>query len=287
MCVYCRRPVCPECDRLIGFRHYCPICAAGVPAVYPYAEPAPPPRRVPQQFPEPADEREKRWWRADWGLLEVFLAWLVIFGIYNIVGIVLYVATDNPLFYNYVAYAALFCPLVAASVWLIPHRHKRGREELGVRWGDPGRTFAFGGLGALAALAMSYGVFFIIYFIFYLATGRSPVSAEAERLQDLGGGYLAFIIFIVVVLAPIFEELFFRGLFYPALRRRMGPWPAIVLNGAIFGILHFQPLFVLSLVLVGIVLAYLYEKTDSLAAPMIAHSLYNLVVILISLLAGW
>ncbi len=286
MCVYCKRPVCTECDRLIGFRHYCPVCVAGAHAVYPYPVP-PPPQTVSPQPPEPADEREKRWWKADWGLLEVFVAWLLVFGLYNIVGIALYVTTDNPLFYNYIAYALLFCPLVAASVWLIPHRRGRGREEMGIRWGNPGRTLAFGGLGALAAIAMSYGVFFLVYFIFYLATGRSPVSAETERLQDLGGGYLAFIILVVVVLAPIFEELFFRGLFYPALRRRMGPWPAIILNGTIFGILHLQPLFVLSLVLVGIVLAYLYEKTDSLAAPMIAHGLYNLVVILFSLLAGW
>jgi membrane protease YdiL (CAAX protease family) len=286
MCVNCRRPICSECDRFVGYRHYCPACMPGVPAVYPYPVPPPPPA-VPFQPPEPADEREKRWWRADWGLLEVFVAWLVIFGLYNVVGVILYVSTDNPLFYNYLAYALLFCPLVAASVWLIPHRHGRGREELGIRWGDPGRTLAFGGLGALTAMAMSYGIFFLIFLIFYLATGRSPVSAETERLQDLSGGYLAFIILNVVVLAPIFEELFFRGLFYPALRRRMGPMPAIILNGAIFGILHLQPLFMLSLVLVGVVLAYLYEKTDSLFAPMMAHALYNLVVILVSLFAGW
>jgi len=285
MCVYCKRPVCPECARLIGYRHYCPACAPYIAAVYPYPVPPPAPP-FPLQPPEPDDAREKRWWKADWGLLEVFVAWLVVFGLYNVVGIILFVTTDNPLFYNYLAYAVLFCPLVAASVWFIPHRHGRGRDELGLRWGDPGRTLAFGGLGALTAMAMSYGIFFLIYLIFYLATGRSPVS-EAERLQDLGSGYLVFIILIVVVLAPIFEELFFRGLFYPALRRRMGPTPAIVLNGAIFGILHLQPLFMLSLVLVGIVLAYLYEKTDSLAAPMIAHALYNLVVIIVSLLAGW
>jgi uncharacterized protein len=283
MCVSCGRPVCRECDRFLGYRHYCRECAAAVYPGYPYPVPPPPPYKP----PEPEDERERRWWRADWGLLEVFVAWLVIFGLYNVVGVILFIFADNPLFFNYLAYALVFCPLIAACVWSIPHRHGRGWKELGLQWGKPPRTFAFGGLGALAALAMSYGVFVAIYYIFYLIAGRGPVSAESERLQDLGGGYLALVLVVVVVLAPLFEELFFRGLFYPALRRRLGPTYAIVLNGAVFGILHFQPLFMVSLILVGIVLAYLYEKTDSLAAPIITHALYNLAVTVISLLAGW
>jgi membrane protease YdiL (CAAX protease family) len=283
MCVSCARPVCDECDRFLGYRHYCPECAPALPAAYPYAVPPP----LPYQPPEPTDERERRWWRADWGLLEVFVAWLLIFGLYNVVGVILYVSTDNPLFFNYLAYALVFCPLIAVSVWLIARRHNRGREELGLRWGNPPRTLAFGALGTLTALGMSYGAFFLIYLIFYLAAGRGPVSSETERLQDLSGGYLTLVLVVVVVLAPIFEELFFRGLFYPALRRTLGPTSAVILNGVIFGIIHFQPLFMVSLILVGIVLAYLYEKTDSLVAPIMAHALYNAVVTLVSLLAGW
>lgn len=283
MCVSCASPVCAECDRFLGYRHYCPECAPRLPAAYPYPVPPPPPL----QPPEPEDEREKRWWRADWGLPEVFIAWLVIFGLYNVVGVLLLVFTDNELFFSYLAYALILCPLVAFSAWYIPRRHGRGREELGVRWGRPPRTLAFGSLGAAVALGMSYGVFFVIYFIFYLVAGRGPVSAESERLRDLGGGYLALVIVVVVVLAPVFEEVFFRGLFYPALRRRMAPTSAIILNGVVFGAMHFQPLFMLSLILVGMVLACLYEKTDSLAAPIMAHALYNLAVTMISLFAGW
>jgi membrane protease YdiL (CAAX protease family) len=283
MCVSCARPVCRDCDRFMGYRHYCPECAPFVPAAYPY--PVPPP--IPYQPPEPSDEREKRWWRADWGLLEVFVAWIVIFGLYNVVGVILYVFAEDPLFFNYLAYALVFCPLIAASVWFIPRRHGRGWKELGWQWGRLPRTVTFGTLGSLVALGLSYGAFFLIYLIFSLLAGRGPVSGETESMQDLGSGYLALVIVVVVILAPIFEELFFRGLFYPALRRRTGPTWAIIINGVVFGVIHFQPLFMLSLILVGIVLAYLYEKTDSLAAPIIAHSLYNLAVIMVSLLAGW
>lgn len=295
LCVSCGRAVCWECDRREGYLHKCPYCYLQ-PAPYPHYAPylyrpgypvvfpAPLPAMEP---PEPADEREKRWWRADWKLGEVALALLVIFGLYNVLGVVLLVTTENPLFYSYLAYALFFCPLILASAWYILRRHGRGREELGLRWGRPQRTALYGMTGSATAMAFSYGAYFAIYLIFYLLTGRGPVVEEAERMQEMGGAHIAVVVLVVVLLAPLFEEVFFRGLFYPALRRRLGPRLAIFINGLVFGALHFQPLFMFSLVLVGIVLAYLYEKTDSLLAPIAAHSLYNLSVILISLLAGW
>jgi membrane protease YdiL (CAAX protease family) len=295
MCVSCARPVCKECDRVVGYRHYCPECfprfsppvpyAYQYPVPYPYA--VPPPPLVPMRPPEPADARERRWWMADWGLGEVLISLIIIFGLYNVLSVLLLLSTDDLVLISYISYAVFFCPLIALSTWIIVRRHGRGRKELGLQWGKPRRTLAFGGLGGLAAVPISYGAFAIIYFIFYLIAGRGPVSAESEQMQQLSGGYLALVIFTVVVLAPIFEELFFRGLFYPALRNRMGKKWAILLNGMIFGAMHFQPLFMISLVLVGITLAYIYEKTDSLFASMLTHALYNGAVILMALLLGW
>ncbi len=303
LCVSCGRPACARCARLISGRHFCPACApaavppslaanpgfgAALPRGYGGRWGAPCGGVTPEATvaPEPAGESERRWWRADWGLGEVMATWLAIFGIYSVLGVVLMLSTDNPLFYSHLAYAIFLCPLIAISVALITRRHGRGREELGLRWGNPARTISFGGLGALAAVGMSYAAFFLVYFAFYLLAGRTPVSAESEQLRGLGGGHLALTLLVTVVLAPVFEELFFRGLFYPTLRKRVGVWGAIVLNGVIFGALHMQPIFMLSLVLVGMALAFLYEKTESLAAPMLAHSMYNLAVVLIAVLTG-
>jgi CAAX protease family protein len=287
LCVTCGRPVCGECDRRYGYQHHCPQCLPATYSPLPYAPVVylmPPP---PMQPPEPEGEREKRWWRADWGLGETFIALAIIFIPYNILGTILYFASRDLLYVSYLAYGLFFCPLTAFTVWFVVKRHHRGWKELGVQWADAGRTWAYGLLGALAALVVSYGVFFLILLLFYLIAGRMPGTAESEQLREVGGGTLAIVIFSTVVLAPIFEELFFRGLFYPALRRRLGWKMAIFLDALIFGALHFQPLFLISLVGVGAVLAYLYEKTDSLFAPMITHALYNLVVVIISLLVGW
>ncbi|MGQ9476199.1 MAG: lysostaphin resistance A-like protein [Actinomycetota bacterium] len=212
---------------------------------------------------------------------------LAIFGAYNLLGVVLLLTSENPLPYEYMAYAFLFCPLILAStVWLL-RRHRRGREELGLILGDPRKTLLSGVGGGAVALALSYAAFLALYFLFYLILGKPPTVGETAQLRGTGGGELALILVVTVLLAPVFEEIFFRGLFYSALRRKMGPRVAVPLNGLIFGALHFQPLYMISLVLVGTVLAYLYEKTDSLFASMTAHALYNLVVILVALRVAW
>jgi membrane protease YdiL (CAAX protease family) len=215
---------------------------------------------------------------------------VVIFILYNVFGVVLILLNErgyfggNPLFYSYLAYAIFFCPLIALSAWLILRRHGRGLKELGLQWGRAGRTLLAGGGGGLVALASSYGAYFLIVLVFYLIAGRSPVSAESQHMREMGGGYLVLVVLVTVVLAPVFEEIFFRGLLYPALRRRTGYKVAVILDGLIFAVMHFKPLFMISLILVGIVLAFIYEKTESLFAPIITHAFYNLVVVAITFL---
>jgi len=96
---------------------------------------------------------------------------------------------------------------------------------------------------------------------------------------------LAFLlgVFSVVVIAPVAEELLFRGLLLPALRRWAKPLAAVWLSGAFFGAAHasqadmfvFLPMFVM-----GVVLGYLYDRTRTLAAPLAAHATYNALVVL-------
>jgi len=275
LCVSCAAPVCEACDRRLGNLHYCPECFSFL-ASWPSAVSVP--------RPEPTDEREKRWWRADWSLKEVTLSILLIFGIYAALGAALVPLFGDFFLSQSICYAVVFCPLIALTAWQLVRRSGRSWKELGFQIRSKGRTFFFGGLGTLTALACSYGAAYLIMFLFRLIFGRMPVSGESEKIKSMGGGALTLFVVITVLLAPIFEELLFRGLFYPALRRRFGPTKAILLNGMVFGSLHFQPLFMLSLILVGMVLCYLYEKTDSLLTPMLTHAFYNAAVLAITLL---
>ena len=93
------------------------------------------------------------------------------------------------------------------------------------------------------------------------------------------GTPLAISLLEYVVLAPIFEELAFRGLLYAMLRRRFNFLPAAFISAAIFALAHGYGLIgFLSVLWSGFLWAWIYEKTGSLIPGMIAHSLNNFLV---------
>ena len=95
------------------------------------------------------------------------------------------------------------------------------------------------------------------------------------------GSVLAISLLEIVVFAPVFEELTFRGLFYATLRRRFSFLPAACISAGIFGLAHGYGLIgFISVLWSGFLWAWIYEKTGSLIPGMIAHALNNLLVCL-------
>ena len=88
---------------------------------------------------------------------------------------------------------------------------------------------------------------------------------------------LALLGFSVAILAPIIEEPLFRGFLFGRLRRSMTPYGAAILSGLIFAIAHFSLENLLPLWAIGFTLGVLYDRSKDLLAPIIAHSLWNLV----------
>ena len=97
--------------------------------------------------------------------------------------------------------------------------------------------------------------------------------------QELGADKntaLAVITGIFVIgIAPPVEEFFFRGFLYQALRNRTGVWGGALLSGLIFGAIHFKPEFLVPLAILGVILALLFEKTDSLWPCIAVHAFNN------------
>jgi membrane protease YdiL (CAAX protease family) len=80
---------------------------------------------------------------------------------------------------------------------------------------------------------------------------------------------------VTVVIAPIGEEILFRGILYTAIKQRGRPKTAVWVTAVLFAIIHFSPVNLLSLLFLGIVLTALYEKTKNLLAPILLHSAFN------------
>jgi membrane protease YdiL (CAAX protease family) len=78
-----------------------------------------------------------------------------------------------------------------------------------------------------------------------------------------------------VLIAPVGEEILFRGILYTAIKQRGRPQMALWVTAALFALIHFSPVNLLSLLFLAIVLAALYEKTKNLLAPILLHSAFN------------
>ena len=117
---------------------------------------------------------------------------------------------------------------------------------------------------------------------------QQPVHSVLEALERSTWrhwGVLQLTIAAVVV-APIAEELFFRGLLLQTLWRYLGhAWLAIALSGAAFGLIHHQqPQDVLPLITMGVILGYVRVQYRSLPTCILVHALFNARTMLFALL---
>jgi len=129
-----------------------------------------------------------------------------------------------------------------------------------------------------------------IWIGFYVVSGIWAVVVDLEQQQTLpdelgaDGSLLNALVVIglVTVIAPLGEELFFRGFFYGALRNWRGPVLAAILTGAVFGGVHVgsSPVgYLVPLAFFGIGLCLLYEWTGSLYPPIALHALNNSIAL--------
>ena len=102
-----------------------------------------------------------------------------------------------------------------------------------------------------------------------------PVPPEFEELfrQLLAGGFLSFL--LLVIEAPLVEELVFRGLILRGLIARQGVRQAIVLQAILFAALHLNPWQFVPAFFIGLFLGWLFVKTGSLGACILFHAAWN------------
>lgn len=85
--------------------------------------------------------------------------------------------------------------------------------------------------------------------------------------------------FTAAVVAPICEEVVFRGYLYPAVKRFVGPWVSALSTALMFSAAHGSVSALVPLFVFGLALVALYEFTGSIWAPMAAHFLFNLATV--------
>lgn len=158
--------------------------------------------------------------------------------------------------------------------------------HFGLRRAPLWRTIGWAALGMLA---------------FYVLTATYAAIVDPQAEQDVtdslgaGDGTLGLIAAgtMVIVIAPFVEELFFRGFFYRSLRTRYPIVVAALIDGAIFGVIHFSfdgadgLLILPPLAFLGVIFCLVYEKTKSLWAVIGMHAFNNTIAFAAQADDGW
>ena len=94
-----------------------------------------------------------------------------------------------------------------------------------------------------------------------------------NRQMGLGG----WMMLTSIVLAPVLEEILFRGIVQDSLTEKLGPLRGILIGACVFGIVHIIPQQVINAFFVGIVLGFIYYRSGSLVPVILIHMINNAI----------
>ena len=136
------------------------------------------------------------------------------------------------------------------------------------------------GLAIVSGIAATFAAYTVNAILVLLLGAEDPV--EQQILQDALAGGLPLILaaLVAVVVAPVTEEVIFRGVLFRAMADKFGLWVGAVASSVIFALIHIeivfsQPIALGGLFLVAMVLAYAYHRTGNLVVPIIGHAVFN------------
>jgi len=135
------------------------------------------------------------------------------------------------------------------------------------------RPFRASALGWTFLALVAYLVLTSIYTVLVDPPSEQLPSGLEDADTDLALALATGLLLIGI--APVAEEVFFRGFLYQAFRNSFGVLPGAVLSGLIFGAIHLEFFKLVQLAVLGVILALLFEKTRSLWPPIILHAVNN------------
>jgi membrane protease YdiL (CAAX protease family) len=162
--------------------------------------------------------------------------------------------------------------LSGAAIFLANRTRRPRAWHFGLR-----RARFWPSIGWAAAGLACFFAFAILYSVLFTPEGEQTVTddlgADDSTLALVAAG------FVVIVVAPVAEEFFFRGFFYRALRSKFGILAAASIDGLVFGLIHYTGPDTLELLPVlgalGVMFCLVYERTGTLYTVIGLHALNN------------
>ena len=157
---------------------------------------------------------------------------------------------------------------------------------LGLSWRTSGRAIAQGLSGYVGLFPWIFGLLWLIVSIAHQLGIQPPIEPIHELLfLERRTVTVVLTVILACVVGPVAEEVFFRGVLFAALRRHTSRLIAMLASGALFAAVHTNPIGFVPILVLGCLLADLYERSGSLLSPIAVHMVHNTFLVGVGLTA--
>lgn len=161
--------------------------------------------------------------------------------------------------------------LIIPVWWFTVRKYRVGWGLLGLR-GFHVEALLLG--GALMLVSFTFNL------IYSLVLAQFDLRMQVDLVPLFAGMKWPWLFFLGgAVIAPVVEELFFRGFVFAGLRGRYHWQPAAALSAALFALLHLTPTAFLPIFVLGFIFAWLYQHSGSIWPAILMHMLTNLLAL--------
>jgi uncharacterized protein len=172
----------------------------------------------------------------------------------------------------------LWAGLLGAPLWAT---YRKGRRSLAADFGlrmkavDVPLGLAVGFVGQVVLLLLLSLVYHL------LGVDLDKVGETAEELTEGATDAVGVVLLVLIVglAAPVFEELFYRGLWLRAIQRRAGTAVAVIGSSVLFALVHFAPYDLPALIGFGLIAGVLTVRTGRLGPAIWAHVAFNITAV--------
>jgi membrane protease YdiL (CAAX protease family) len=223
--------------------------------------------------------------RATWRAWEAVAVYIVAFIVAGLATLPILATIENEDLATLAASAVAAVVITGVLLAWLSFSHRGWREIMGFPrdgewWAEIRSSIGFG-------LALYPAMVFVVGLILTVILGMiSGERVEAPEQVPSDPSVVAAIIIVAyaVVIAPLHEELFFRGVLFRGVRDRYGLVPGLIASGVGFGLIHFldtewqDALLLIGVMFFnGIALAWWYERRGTIVAPVVAHMVFNII----------
>jgi uncharacterized protein len=168
--------------------------------------------------------------------------------------------------------------LMVGVVWFYAIYWRKAKpKDLGFRYYSLIKTLWYSFLALLLIITINFVYVFLMTNVFNIT---SP-SGKIEELVNNRNISSTMLLVVVSIIAPVCEEVFFRGFLFQGIKKTWGVFAGILVSSVLFAAAHLDLYNFLPLFAIGWVLTYIFHKTKSLIPVIFLHAAYNLIMIIV------